>query len=96
MTLPKPIFDAAGLALFLQAHVMRAGALAADLTPDLRANDPARRNAERGERVRLRKAADVSREIFDLALAGKPVMPGHRRRLWLAMGIDPDLRGQGR
>lgn len=95
MTLPKPIFDAAGLALFLQAHVMRAGALAADLTLDLRANDPARRNAERGERTRLRNAADVSREIFDLALAGKPVMPGHRRRLWLAMGIDPDIGGQG-
>lgn len=92
MTLPKPVFDAASLALFLQAHVMRAGALAADLPIDRRANDPSRRNAERSERARLRQEAEVSKEIFDLALAGKPVLPAHRRRLWLAMGIDPHIR----
>lgn len=96
MTLPKPSFDAAGLALFLQAHVMRAGALAAYLPIDKRANDPARRNAERGERTRLRHEADVSREVFDLAFCGKPVLTEHRRRLWLAMGIDPDIGGRGK
>lgn len=95
MTLPKPIFDAAGLALFLQAHVMRAGALAADLTPDLRANDPARRNAEEGERTRLRGLADVSAKVFDRAFRGRAVHQTHSRRLWLAMDVDPDIGGQG-
>lgn len=95
MTLPKPIFDAAGLALFLQAHVMFAGDIATGRPGAERNTDPARRNAERGERTRLRGLAEVSAEVFDLALRGKPIHPAHRRRLWLAMDVNPDIGGQG-
>lgn len=96
MSLPKPIFNTASLALFLQAHVMRAGALAADLPIERRANDPSRRNAEKAERTRIRTEAEVSRAVFDLAFSGKPVSPVHARRLWLAMGIDPHIDEEGR
>ncbi len=96
MSPPKPVFNAASLALFLQAHVMRAGALAADLPIERRANDPARRNAERAARARIRREAEVSRDVFDAAFFGRPVMPAHARRLWLAMEIDPHIAEEGR
>ena len=96
MSPPKPVFNAEALSLFLQAHVMGAGALAADLPIERRANDPARRNAERAERARIRKAAGVSQDVFHAAFFGRPVLAAHARQLWLAMGIDPHIAEEGR
>lgn len=95
MTMPKPIFDAAGLALFLQAHVMVAGDDATGRPRVARDDDPDRLKAEEGERTRLRGLADVSAKVFDRAFRGKPIHPAHRRRLWLAMDVNPDIGGQG-
>lgn len=91
MSLPERTYDEKDLQLFLRAHVMAAGALATNLPPAMRDTDRDRLNAEKGERARLRKVAFVSADVFRLAWAGRPVMPEHRRRLWLAMGIDPHV-----
>lgn len=96
MSLPRPTYDAKDLQLFLHAHVMRAGALATDLPPSMRDKDPARRDAERGERARIRAEARVSVDVLALAWAGREINPEHARRLWMAMGIDPKLSGDAR
>ncbi|MBP1852138.1 hypothetical protein [Rhizobium halophytocola] len=85
-------YDAAELATFLRAEILHAGDFAARWSHVRRHDDVDRRNAEKGERARVMREAQISREIFDRAWLGQPVSPADAHRIWDALGMDPAIR----
>ncbi|RYC10057.1 hypothetical protein [Ciceribacter ferrooxidans] len=85
----KPEFSPDALRLFLTAQVRHAGNLAAHFPPERRAEDIARRNAERAEKAVIAKRANISKAVLQQAMTGgQPVMAAHAERLWFALGFD--------
>lgn len=78
------------LALFLQAHVMFAGVMAASKPFERRAVDASRVPAEREYILHLAATAGVRAPVALRAMRGDGrIYPSHRIALWRAMGIDP-------
>lgn len=78
------------LALFLQAHVMCAGVLAASKPFEQRAHDDSRIRAEREYILDIAASAGVRAPVARRAMRGDGrIYPSHRIALWRAMGIDP-------
>lgn len=90
--IPALDFGPQMLALFLQAHVVHAGNMAAMgyKVPAIRARK--RKAGEEAERRRIAADAIVSLKVFDLAMRGSVIVHDrHRQSLWRALGIDPDI-----
>ena len=85
-------FDAAELQTFLRAQIAQKGEVAARFPPAQRQKDADRRNGERGERARVMRDAMISRETFDRAVSGEPITEAEARRIWRAIGMNPDIR----
>lgn len=78
------------LALFVQAHVMFAGVLAASKPFERRSVDASRIAAEREFILDLAAKAGVRAPVVLRAMrADGRIYPSHRIALWRAMGIDP-------
>lgn len=78
------------LALFLRAHVMRAGLLAATKSFEQRADDTSRIRAEREYILDLAAASDLRAPTVRRAIRADKRLSGEQRAaLWLAMGINP-------
>lgn len=52
-----------------------------------------RRDAQRAEKVALRKAARVTACEFEMAWTGRLMSPAPRERLWGALGVSPSALG---
>lgn len=83
------------LALFLQAHVMRVGTLAAERPLTERDRDVGYRLAAKAERRRIIDRSGTKTENFDRAIKGLKITDDARRALWRALGINPDIHNQG-
>lgn len=83
------------LALFLQAHVMLVGTLAAERPLAERDRDVGYRLAVKAERRRISHKARVKVVNFDRAILGLRIKDEPRRALWRALGINPDIHNQG-
>lgn len=77
-----PDYSPAMLRAFLKARIAHARNIAAP-------NDVARRNAERGEKVRIRMDAKVSDALLAEAIGGRLTNGVLRTRIWGALGIVP-------
>ncbi len=85
-------FGPAMLALFLRAHVMFAGVMAAAKPFDERDQDQSRISAERECLLNLAAEAGVKAPVLRRAMdIDRRLTDAQRRAIWLAMGIDPDI-----
>ncbi len=88
-----PDLSPAMLKAFLLVQIGHAGNLGASLPPARKREDAGRRNAEKAERARIRKAASISDALMAEALAGRLANAALRARLWSALGIVPETLG---
>lgn len=80
------------LALFLQAHVLHAGTMAASRPFAEREADEDRIRAEREAILDYAAKANVHGPVVLRAMRADPrLRPSIRVALWRAMGIDPDI-----
>lgn len=83
------------LALFLQAHVLHAGTLAASRPFDQRDADEDRIRAEREAILEYAARANVQGPVVLRAMRADPrLTPSIRVALWRSMGIDPDIHSK--
>lgn len=83
------------LALFLQAHVLHAGTLAASKPFDQREADEDRIRAEREAILDYAARAKVQGPVVLRAMRADPrLTPSIRVALWRSMGIDPGIHSK--
>jgi hypothetical protein len=83
------------LALFLQAHVLHAGTLAATRPFEQRDADEDRIRAEREAILDYAAKANVQGPVVLRAMRADPrLTPSIRVALWRSMGIDPDIHSR--
>ncbi|KPF47082.1 hypothetical protein [Rhizobium sp. AAP43] len=86
-------FNRQDLALFLTASIRQAGHERAFFPLGDGALDLGRVDGERREEMRIRRYARVSPAILALALSGEGTLREETQAaLWLALGINPDIR----
>jgi len=83
MTLPIPDFSCHTLRLFLRARIVARR----------RVHDEPPAEARRAVSSVIRREARITHAEFDSALAGRPVAPDTRARIWGALGHDPAEHG---
>lgn len=81
------------LAVFLAAEIRMAGERAAHMPLLNRAGDRGRAAGEKREEARILKEAGVAAPVLARALSGEGVIISEAQtRLWLAIGINPEIR----
>ena len=90
-------FDRQTLGLFLAAEIRLAGERAAHMPLINRASDRGRAAGEAREEARILTHAGVAAPVLSRALTGEGFIHSEAQtRLWLAVGINPEIRRETR